>query len=527
MPNPLPILLGNTAQQSHVFLQPRMANRHGLIAGATGTGKTVTLQTLAEGFSRMGVSVFTADVKGDLSGLACAGTPHPKIEERLKQLNHPTYQQRPYPAVFWDLKGKTGHPVHTTVSEMGPLLLARLLELSDPQSDALHLIFKIADDKGLLLLDLKDLKSMCSWMSEHSDEFSADYGKITAPTFGSLLRKLVVLEEQLGSDFFGEPALEIRQLMRKDFSGNGLIHVLDARELIQQPRLYATFMLWLLSELFEDLEEVGDLEAPRLVFFFDEAHLLFNEAPKALIEKIEQVVRLVRSKGVGIYFITQNPIDLPETVLGQLGNRVQHALRAFTPRDQKAVRAAAQTFRANPDFSVEDVISQLAVGEALVSVLDDSGTPSVVQRTLIAPPESRIGPISDSERAEQMDRSPYRGVYDTSVDRESAYELLKKARETSPTMSAGNSTPPPLPQSSNTNDQDLREALGGGAPSTSSRPPTRSQPVERRPVGRPPDSMGEMLAKTVVRSVSSSIASSVGRSLVRGVLGGLMGGRRR
>jgi DNA helicase HerA-like ATPase len=522
MPDPSPIFVGASSKHLSVFLQPRMANRHGLIAGATGTGKTVTLQTLAEGFARMGTTVFTADVKGDLSGLARAGKPHPKIDERVKLLEVKGYQQRAYPAVLWDLKGNTGHPIRTTVSEMGPLILARLLELSDPQSDALHLVFKIADDKGLLLLDLKDLKSMCNWMSENSAEFASDYGKIASTTFGSLLRKLVVLEEQLGTGFFGEPALEIRQLIRKDFSGNGLIHVLDARELIQQPRLYSTFMLWLLSELFEDLEEVGDLEAPRMVFFFDEAHLLFNEAPKALLEKIEQVVRLVRSKGVGIYFITQNPIDLPETVLGQLGNRVQHALRAFTPRDQKAVRAAAETFRSNPDFSVEDVISQLAVGEALVSVLDETGTPSVVERVFIAPPESRIGPIDTAERNEQIDRSPYRGVYDTAVDRESAYELLKKAREQAP--STGVAVPPPLPASSR--DQDLMEALGGGA-SRPSPAPLRIEPAAKRPVGRPPDSMGEVLAKTVVRSVGSSIGSSVGRSLVRGVLGSLLGGRRR
>ena len=522
MPSPSPLLLGATAEKLPVFLQPRMANRHGLIAGATGTGKTVTLQTMAEGFARMGCSVFTADVKGDLSGVACSGKSHPKIDERLKLLNLATYQQRAYPAVLWDLKGKTGHPIRTTVSEMGPLLLARLLELSEPQSDALHLVFKIADDKGLLLLDLKDLKAMCSWMSENSDEFAADYGKIAGSTFGSLLRKLVVLEEQIGSGFFGEPALEIRQLMRKDFSGNGLIHVLDARELIQQPRLYATFMLWLLSELFEDLEEVGDLEAPRLVFFFDEAHLLFNEAPKALVGKIEQVVRLVRSKGVGIYFVTQNPIDLPETVLGQLGNRVQHALRAFTPRDQKAVRAAAETFRSNPAFSVEEVISQLGVGEALVSVLDETGTPTVVQRTFIAPPESRIGPITDDERREQLERSPYRGIYDTPLDRDSAFELLKKARQQA--APAPGNDPTPIPSSEK--DRELMGALGGSG-SSPSRSPARIEPAEKRPVGRPRDTMTEVLTKTVIRSVGSSIGSSVGRSLIRGVLGSLIGGRKR
>jgi uncharacterized protein len=526
MAAPSPLLLGVSSSKTPVHLFPKMANRHGLIAGATGTGKTVTLQTLAEGFARMGCTVFTADVKGDLSGLAQAGKPHPKIDERLKLIQPPSYQQRPYPAVLWDLKGKNGHPIRTTISEMGPLILARLMELSEAQSDALHVIFKVADDRKLLLLDIKDLKSMCSWMSENGAETESDYGKIAPATFGSLLRKLVVLEDQVGATFFGEPALEIRHLLRKDFSGNGLIHVLDARELIQQPRLYATFMLWLLSELFEDLEEIGDAEAPRMVFFFDEAHLLFNDAPKALTDKIEQVVRLVRSKGVGIYFVTQNPIDLPETVLGQLGNRVQHALRAFSPKDQKAVKSAAQTFRSNPSFSVEEVITQLGVGEALVSVLDETGTPTIVERTFITPPESRIGPISETERAEQIDRSPYRGIYDTVIDRESAYEILKKTQEK--TSASSPNSPPPLPpqQHADTQDQDLNEALGGNArpaPRTSTPRPEMSAPAPKRPVGRPRDSMGEVIAKTMARSV----ASSVGSSLVRGLLGGLMGGRGR
>ncbi|NJK93407.1 MAG: DUF853 family protein [Blastochloris sp.] len=516
-----PFLIGATQDQQAVHLTPRMGNRHGLIAGATGTGKTVTLQTLIEGFSRLGTTVFTADVKGDLAGLARPGKSHPKIDARVQLLQLKNYQQRPTPAVFWDLKGKQGHPIRTTVSEMGPLLLARLLELSDAQADALHLIFKIADDKGLLLLDIKDLQAMCGWMTENAKNYAADYGKISSSTFGTLQRKLVVLEEQIGSGFFGEPALEIRDLMRRDFSGHGLVHVLDARELIQQPRLYATFMLWLLSELFEDLEEVGDLDAPRLVFFFDEAHLLFNEAPKALIEKVEQVVRLVRSKGVGIYFITQNPVDLPETVLGQLGNRVQHALRAFTPKDQKAVRAAAETFRSNPAFSVTEVITELAVGEALVSVLDENGTPGIVQKVFIAPPESRIGPLDDAERAEQLKVSPYSGRYETLVDRESAYEMLRKARE---------QAPPPLPsspgQTQNT-DPDLADALGSGSTQAPTPRSTRQATEPRRPVGRPPDSMGEVLTKTIIRSVGSSIGSSVGRNLVRGVLGGLIGGRKR
>lgn len=523
-----PIFLGSSSSNTQLksFLFPTMASRHGLIAGATGTGKTVTLQTLMEGFSKLGVPVFAADVKGDLAGLACAGKPHPKVDERIKLLNHATFQQRAYPTVLWDLQGKSGHPIRTTVSEMGPLLFSRLLELSDTQSDALQLIFKIADDKGLLLIDMKDLKAVCSWMSEHTDEFEVDFGKIASSTYGSLLRKLVVLEDQLDHTFFGEPALEIHQLLRKDFSGNGLIHILDARLLIQQPRLYATFMLWLLSELFEDLDEVGELAVPRLVFFFDEAHLLFNEAPKPLLEKIEQVVRLVRSKGVGIYFITQNPIDLPETVLGQLGNRVQHALRAFTPRDQKAVRSAAETFRANPAFKVEEVITQLGVGEALVSVLDPTGTPTVVERIFIVPPESRIGAIDATERSAQMERSPYRGLYDQSVDRESAYEKLQKAQE-----QPNNSTPPPpLPQTPQSqsagNDADLSDALGGGR--RSSVPATAGPvPRERNPVGRPADGLGAILTKTVIRSVGSSIGSTVGRSVVRGILGSLMGGGRR
>lgn len=481
------IFIGATAEQVPVRISGRMGNRHGLIAGATGTGKTVTLQTLVEGFSQLGTTVFAADVKGDLAGLARAGGPTPKLESRQKALGLSSLSYRASPVVLWDLEGKSGHPVRTTVSEMGPLLLARLLELSEAQSDALQLTFQLADRQGLLLLDLKDLQAMGSWMSEHPEEVAESCGKIASTTLGSLQRKLTLLHSQVGIDFFGEPALEIRALLRSDLSGQGLVHLLDARQLIQQPRLYATFMLAMLSELFEDLEEVGDLDHPRLVFFFDEAHLLFNEMPKALVEKIEQVVRLIRSKGVGIYFVTQNPLDLPEAVLGQLGNRVQHALRAFTPQDQKAVRAAAQTFRTNPAFSVETAITELAVGEALVSCLQEDGSPGIVQRTLIAPPASRIGPITDEERREQMQRSPYAGVYDQAVDRESAYERLKQARQ--------------------------ETVL-----------PEKPAPVKSR--GREPESLSTTLTKSVVRSVGSAIGSSLGRQLIRGLLGSLLGGRR-
>jgi hypothetical protein len=472
-----------------VELRLRMANRHGLIAGATGTGKTVTLQVLAENFSRAGVPVFMADVKGDLAGLAKPGSSNDKIEKRLQELKLKDWSAKPCPAVFWDLYGVNGHPIRATVSEMGPLLLTHLLELNDTQEGVLFACFKIADDQGLLLLDLKDLRALLSHVAENAKDFQKDYGNISATSVATIQRALLVLEQQGAEHFFGEPALKLEDLMQIDFSGNGVVSILDATKLLPRPRLYATFLLWLLSELFEELPEVGDVDKPKLVFFFDEAHLLFDNAPKALIEKIEQVVRLIRSKGVGIYFISQSPLDIPEDVLGQLGNRVQHALRAFTPKDQKAVKAAAQTFRANKGFDVETAIGELGTGEALVSMLDDKGSPTPVGRILVRPPESRIGPLNDAERVEQIKRSPLKGRYDQTVDRESAYELLNKR---------------------------------GTEKLAAVEQQAASKPVKH---GREPESIAMTLAKGAARA----IGSQVGREIVRGVLGSLLGssGRRR
>ncbi len=467
-----------------VDLRAAMANRHGLIAGATGTGKTVTLQTLAEGFSRAGVPVFLADVKGDLAGLAQAAQPGERILARVAELGIADFAPRANPVVFWDLYGRAGHPVRATVSDMGPLLLASLLELNDTQTGVLYAAFKVADDQGLLLLDLQDLRSLLAWVADNAASLRARYGNLSGASVAAIQRQLLVLEADGAEQFFGEPALDLADLMRTDFSGQGVISVLDASALMPRPRLYATFLLWLLAELFERLPEVGDLDRPRLVFFFDEAHLLFDTAPKALLEKIEQVVRLIRSKGVGVYFVTQNPQDVPDAVLGQLGNRVQHALRAFTPRDRAAVRAAAQNFRANPGLDVETVLTELAVGEALVSVLDARGMPTPVERTLIRPPASRLGPLTAPERAERLTRSPLAGRYDTPVDRESAHELL--AARAAATVAEAVAPPPP----------------------------------SRR--GREPDTLLETTAKSALRAIGSQL----GRQLVRGVLGSLLGGRR-
>ena len=424
------ILLGANTKGEPVTLPLAMANRHGLIAGATGTGKTVSLQVLAEGFSRHGIPVFTADIKGDLAGMSVRGTPHQKIDERVKKIGISNYTQEPNPVVFWDIYGKNGHPVRTTISEMGPLLLSRLLLLSDTQDAVLHMAFKIADDNGMLLLDIKDLQQFLVWMSEKSEELQRTYGKISGSTLASIQRQLLVLNESGGDVFFGEPALKITDVMKKDFSGRGIVHILDAQKLMENPTIYSTFMLWLLSELFEKLPEVGDSEKPKMVFFFDEAHLLFEDAPKVLLTKIKQVARLIRSKGVGVYFVSQNPLDIPDDIRGQLGNRIQHALRAFTPRDQKAVQSAAETFRANPDFDTAEVIGSLQTGEALVSTLDEKGRPRVVQQTLMCPPRSKMGSISEEVRHEKVHNSPFSGIYDTPIDRESAYELLKKNVET-------------------------------------------------------------------------------------------------
>jgi DNA helicase HerA-like ATPase len=421
MPEGLPIAKGSDLQ----LLLPAMANRHGLIAGATGTGKTVTLRVLAEHFSNIGVPVFMADVKGDLSGMARPGQENPKIKERLIQLGLGNFQFASFPTVFWDVYGQHGHPVRTTVSEMGPLLLSRLLNLNEIQSGVLQLVFKIADDNGLLLLDLKDLRAMLQNVGDNAARFKTQYGNISAASIGAIQRGLVTLDEQGGEKFFGEPALDLDDLLQADSTGRGMINILVADQLINAPKIYATFLLWLLSELFERLPEVGDPEKPKLVFFFDEAHLLFDDAPRVLLEKIEQVIRLVRSKGVGVYFVTQNPSDVPDIVLGQLGNRVQHALRAFTPRDQKAVKAAAQTFRPNKKIDVEKAITELGVGEALVSFLDEKGQPNPVDRALIFPPQSQLPPLAGAEREQVIRQSTLYGHYEKIVDRESAYEMLK------------------------------------------------------------------------------------------------------
>lgn len=403
----------------------KLANRHGLITGATGTGKTVSLQILAEGFSEAGVPVFCSDVKGDLSGIGASGVSKDFLEGRAEKIGLEGYEYKAYPTVFWDLFGKQGHPIRTTVQEMGPLLLSRLLDINDTQEGVINIAFRLAEEEKLPLLDLKDLRKLMIEVSNRAKELSAEYGNVSKSSVGAIQRRLLVLEEQGAEEFFGEPALKISEFMRTTYDGQGFINVLAADQLMQSPRLYATFLLWLLSELFDEMPEVGDPDKPKLVFFFDEAHLLFDEAPKALLEKVEQVVRLIRSKGVGIYFVTQNPLDVPDSVSSQLGNRIQHALRAFTPREQKAVRAAASTFRPNPDLNTEQVIMELGVGEALVSTLLKKGEPSIVQRTLIRPPSSRLGPLELSERQALMAKSPVAGLYDEAIDRESAYEILE------------------------------------------------------------------------------------------------------
>ncbi|HEX4998725.1 MAG TPA: helicase HerA-like domain-containing protein [Terriglobia bacterium] len=491
------ILVAKGATDSSLLL--RMANRHGLIAGATGTGKTVTLQKLAEGFSRAGTPVFLADVKGDLSGLSKAGGQNPKILERVQRLGLDDLVFTGYPTAFWDVFGAQGHPVRSTISEMGPLLLARLLNLNEVQAGVLSIVFKVADDQGLLLLDLKDFRAMLQYVADNAADFKTEYGNVSAASVGAIQRGLLTLEEQGGETFFGEPALDLDDLMQTDAEGRGVINILAADRLLQSPKVYTTFLLWLLSELFERLPEAGDLEAPKLVFFFDEAHLLFNDAPKALLDKIEQVVRLIRSKGVGVYFVTQNPMDVPDSVLGQLGNRVQHALRAYTPKDQKAVRAAAETFRVNPELNVEQAITELGVGEALVSFLDSHGVPSIVQRGLICPPGSFIGPIDPPERARMIRASAIFGHYEKVIDRESAYERLKaKAEAAAPPAQAPVKTSPPVNP-------------GGG-----------TTPTYSAPRGRPRETMAEAMMKSVVRAAGSQM----GRSLIRGVLGSILGGRR-
>ncbi len=491
------LLIGGNGSET-VFMDPRMANRHGMVAGATGTGKTVTLQILAENFSRIGVPVFLADVKGDVSGLGKQATPHPKVDERIETIGIRNYQMQASPVVFWDLFGKKGHPIRTTVSEIGPLLLANLLELNDTQTGILYSCFKIADDQGMLILDLKDLRAMLTWMTDNRAELKGEYGNITSASVGAIQRGLIVLEEQGAEFLLGEPAIELEDLMSHDFSGRGIINILDASKLIQSsPKLYSTFLLWLLSELFETLPEVGDPDKPKFVLFFDEAHLLFNDAPKVLVDKIEQVVRLIRSKGVGVYFISQSPLDIPEEILGQLGLKIQHALRAFTPKDQKAVRTVAETFRANDNINTAEVITELGVGEALVSTLDAKGIPTQVEKILIRPPQSRIGPMDSQERDEQISRSPYRGRYDEPLDRESAYEMLKQRAERNAADEAA------LEQ-----EQAVREEKEGRTKSVSGkRSSNRQTPTE-----------------AFVKSAARAIGSQLGRRVIRGLLGSLFKG---
>ncbi len=492
------ILLGKGEQSVHLLAQ--YANRHGLVAGATGTGKTVSLLVLAEGFSRLGVPVFMADVKGDVAGLAMAGAPSEKIRQRVEQIGMEGYAQEPSPVVFWDLYGKDGHPVRATVSEIGPTLLGRMLELNDTQAGVLEIVFKLADERGLLLLDLDDLRALLTFAAENRKGIATQIGLVSVQSVAVIQRALLSLEREEGEVFFGEPALELGDLMRTDLSGRGIISILAAGPLILKPRLYSSFLLWLLSELFENLPELGDLDKPKLVFVFDEAHLLFEDASPAFLQRVEQVVRIIRSKGVGVYFCSQFPDDVPNEILGQLGNRIQHALRAFTPRDQKAVRTAAETFVANPKLNVAETIGQLGVGEALVSTLQERGVPMPVQRTLICPPRCRLGALTPEERAAVRARSPVGAKYDAPVNRESAYEILSRRTE------SGESSP-------------ARSGLG---------------PAEQHPAAR--GQLGELLwgnrrrqgmVETMAKQTARTVGSQLGRQILRGVLGGILGGTRR
>jgi len=512
---PEPILLAQHGQ-TQCFLQPDKANRHGLITGATGTGKTITLQTLAEGFSKLGVPVFLADIKGDLTGISQPGTATPKLAKVLAEraLSAPEYEA--FSTTLWDVFGEQGHPVRATISDLGPLLLARMLNLNDTQAGVLQLVFKIADDDGLLLLDMKDLRAMCQHVGDNASEFTTGYGNISAASIGAIQRGLMQIEQQGGNKFFGEPMFNIEDFMQTDSRGRGLINILAADKLMNSPRLYATFLLWLLSELFENLPEVGDLDKPKLVFFFDEAHLLFNDAPKVLIERIELVVRLVRSKGVGVYFVTQNPLDIPDSVLAQLGNRVQHALRAFTPRDQKAVKSAADTMRPNAGLDIGAAITELGVGEALVSFLDEKGRPCPTERVFVLPPASQIGPIAPAQRQTLLAESIVAGVYEKTLDRDSAFEKLK-GRTVQRSASAANSASADGTTTS-AGARGAEPAAGGGLLDSlgSGLGGLLSGGGGRR------SSVGEQLFK----SAASSIGREVGRQIMRGVLGGIFGGRR-
>lgn len=544
-------LLIGRGEEPHV-LHLSLANRHGLIAGATGTGKTVTLQTLVEGFSRAGVPVFCADVKGDLAGLSQPGGGNRRVEARAAELGLDDFAYEGAPVVFWDLFGEQGHPVRATVAEMGPLLLSRMLDLNETQEGVLNIAFKLADDEGLLLLDFKDLTAILQAVAERAGELTTAYGNVSKATIGTIQRRLLTLEQQGAEHFFGEPALDLADLMLATPDGRGAVGILAADKLMASPRLYATFLLWLLAELFEELPEAGDLDRPKLVFFFDEAHLLFKDAPKALVEKVEQVVRLIRSKGVGVYFVTQNPLDVPSTVLAQLGNRVQHALRAFTPAEQKAVRAAAQTFRANPKLDTEQAITELAVGEALVSTLQPGGTPGVVDRVMVCPPRSRLGAITPEERQQVVSLSPVGTKYVETADRESAYELLQGrattvAEDVRPHSPWG-AGPAPRKEAGNPWGVEPSPAPAASRPAAY-RQPAAAAPRRRRVLreaeaapaaddsggllggmlggilgggGGRRQSVGEALAKSVVRSVGSSVGRQVGTSIVRGVLGSIL-----
>jgi DNA helicase HerA-like ATPase len=530
------------ASDADQYLLLKYGNRHGLIAGATGTGKTVTLQTIAEGFSAYGVPVFMADVKGDLSGVSQPGGDNPRAVERAQQLKIDGYKGRAFPTIYWDLFGEKGHPVRTTVTEIGPVLMSRLLQLNDTQEGVLNIVFKVADEQGLLLLDFKDLQSVLQWTAENAGTLTTKYGNVSKQTVGTIQRALLTLQQQGGERFFGEPALDLKDMIGHDASGAGYINILAADQLMQSPRLYGTFLLWLLSELFQVMPEVGDPERPKFVFFFDEAHLLFDDAPKALLDKIEQVVRLIRSKGVGVYFITQNPLDVPEAVLGQLSNRVQHALRAFTPRDQKAVKTAADTFRPNKKFSAAEAIVELGVGEALVSFLDTKGVPTPVERCFVAPPRGRIGPASDAERAAAIKASPLAGKYERTIDRESAYEVLmgratggQVTHDAGTTPSVGqrrrgqyDAMPPPIaaPAEAPKPQPRLREAQPPAplpAPRAPAPPPAPKAPARRS------DTLGEAMIKSAGRTVANVLVREAtraitrnGGSILRGVLGSLV-----
>ena len=529
------------SEDGYPALLPQMANRHGLITGATGTGKTVTLQSMAERLSFAGVPVFMADVKGDLSGMGAAGVVTPKLEARLKDLGLEGFAPYANPVAFWDVFGQGGVPVRATISDMGPLLLARLLNLNDTQTGVLQLVFKIADDKGLLLIDLKDLRASIQYVGENAKDFTTEYGNVSAASIGAIQRGLLTLDEQGGDVFFGEPMLNIHDLMQVDDNGRGVINVLSAEKLIHAPALYSTFLLWMLAELFEQLPEAGDLDKPKLVFFFDEAHLLFSDAPQALTDKVEQVVRLIRSKGVGVFFVTQNPLDVPEKILGQLGNRVQHALRAFTPRDQKAVQAAAQTMRANPKFDAATAITELGVGEALVSFLDEKGRPNVVERSMIFPPASRLGPLTADERKAMIQASPLLATYGQTVDRESAFEILRGKPASAQPAPGAIPAPPAGSGGPDANDWGNHTAQ----PSPRSAPqPRQSAPAPQQSGGGILDGIGDLLggstgprggrregvleaaAKSATRGMAGTVGRELGKQILRGVLGSILGGKR-